>query len=306
MNIRTITDPKINYLITHYVQPKDTFENIPYAVLGLGDTNYDQFCHMGKMIDKRLKELGGNRLHPLCCADEATGLEETVEGWKAEIMTILGKLDQLIASQATTVTESTENASVVPPTEPVVDIALLQALTISPNEDVPSGLLSLSGVSDWLDLSNQVQSNPEKSQLPNSEKVLLNGPVVKIETNKTSDVHQLSRPTDGWTAEVPFYAPISAARWLTAKKNVFEDPLSWGETKRVIHLEFDLSQSGMEYVPGDSLGICCPNPSHLVESVFKRLKETHVDPSFSLETVISTTTHGEEVTLPLKEILNYK
>ena len=76
------------------------FQDIPYAVLGLGDTNYDQFCHMGKMIDKRLKELGGNRLHPLCCVDEATGLEDTVEGWKAEIMTLLGKLDQLIAASA--------------------------------------------------------------------------------------------------------------------------------------------------------------------------------------------------------------
>ena len=263
---------------------------------------------MGVMIDKRLKELGGNRLHPLCCADEATGLEETVEGWKAEIMTILGKLDQLIASQApqTNVTESTETALVAPPTEPVVDVTLLQALTISPTEDIPSGVMSLSGVSNWLDLSKQVLSNPDASQLPNSDKVLSNGPVVKIEMNKTSDIQQLSKPADGWTAETPFYAPISAARWLTAKQNAFEDPLKWGETKRVIHLEFNLAQSGMDYVPGDSLGICCPNPSHLVESVFKRLKETHVDPSFSLETAISITTHGEEVTLPLKEILNYK
>ena len=68
--------------------------------MGLGDTNYDQFCHMGKIIDKRLKELGGNRFHPLCCADEATGLEETVEGWKDEIMDLLCQLDELIAASA--------------------------------------------------------------------------------------------------------------------------------------------------------------------------------------------------------------
>ncbi len=37
---------------------------------------------MGKVIDKRFDELGGKRLLELHCADEATGLEETVEAWK--------------------------------------------------------------------------------------------------------------------------------------------------------------------------------------------------------------------------------
>jgi len=40
---------------------------------------------MGKSIDKRLDELGGTRVLPLECADEATGLEEPVERWKAAI-----------------------------------------------------------------------------------------------------------------------------------------------------------------------------------------------------------------------------
>ena len=56
-----------------------------FAVLGLGDTNYDKFCYMGKTIDKRLEELGGVRCLALACADEATGLEETVEAWKTAI-----------------------------------------------------------------------------------------------------------------------------------------------------------------------------------------------------------------------------
>ena len=43
------------------------FASIPYAVLALGDTNYDKFCAMGKGMDKRLHELGG------CRADEQTG-----------------------------------------------------------------------------------------------------------------------------------------------------------------------------------------------------------------------------------------
>lgn len=72
------------------------FAEVPYAVLGLGDTNYDKFCHMGKSIDKRLSELGGRRILELFCADEATGLEETVESWKLSIMKELKILSESI------------------------------------------------------------------------------------------------------------------------------------------------------------------------------------------------------------------
>jgi methionine synthase reductase len=60
---------------------KNTFEGLKYFVLALGDTNYDKFCHMGKSIDKRLGELGGVRIQPITCADEVSGLEETVDEW---------------------------------------------------------------------------------------------------------------------------------------------------------------------------------------------------------------------------------
>ena len=65
--------------------PLDTLSDLQYIVLGLGDTNYDQFCFMGKQVDKRFAELGGRRIIPLTCADEATGMDEVVERWIAEL-----------------------------------------------------------------------------------------------------------------------------------------------------------------------------------------------------------------------------
>jgi len=68
--------------------PKNLLYGIKYGVLGLGDTNYNKFCAMGKNIDKRLKELGAEQIIELHCADEAVGLEDTVEQFKTKLLEI--------------------------------------------------------------------------------------------------------------------------------------------------------------------------------------------------------------------------
>eukprot|EP00947_MAST-08B_sp_MAST-8B-sp1_P004981 g4981.t1 len=62
-------------------QPADLFEGTQFTVLGLGDTNYDKFCQMGKLMNKRLGELGGESFYDLGCADDAVGLDTVVEPW---------------------------------------------------------------------------------------------------------------------------------------------------------------------------------------------------------------------------------
>ena len=60
-------------------QPKNLFNGVKYTILGLGDTNYDKFCYMGKNIDRRFNELGGERFIELHCLDEAVNNEDTVD-----------------------------------------------------------------------------------------------------------------------------------------------------------------------------------------------------------------------------------
>ena len=69
--------------------PKDFLKNIPFIVLGLGDTNYDKFCYMGKSIDKRLQELGGKQYIPLQCADASTNFDEVIEDWYSNVINII-------------------------------------------------------------------------------------------------------------------------------------------------------------------------------------------------------------------------
>jgi sulfite reductase (NADPH) flavoprotein alpha-component len=61
--------------------------NLQYVVLGLGDSSYPQFNAMGRAIDARLAELGGQRLAPLAEAD--VDIEPVAEPWAAQSLGLL-------------------------------------------------------------------------------------------------------------------------------------------------------------------------------------------------------------------------
>ena len=59
--------------------PATYFHNTLYFVVGLGDTNYNHYCRMGKLIYQRMKELGSQSLGDIILIDEVQDLEEQVE-----------------------------------------------------------------------------------------------------------------------------------------------------------------------------------------------------------------------------------
>jgi len=70
--------------IKRKTQPADMFAGITFAVCGLGDTNYANFCNTGKILNRRMKELGAESFYDMCEADEGVGgLEQFIEPWKA-------------------------------------------------------------------------------------------------------------------------------------------------------------------------------------------------------------------------------
>jgi len=96
--------------------PKDAFQHVVFAVLGLGDTNYDQFCAMGKVADIKLAELGGTRAKPSGMADEATGLEEVVEPWSDTVIADVTNACRGSGSGGATVTTPTTEKVAAPST----------------------------------------------------------------------------------------------------------------------------------------------------------------------------------------------
>ena len=68
----------------------DFFKNVRFMVLALGDSNYSDFCGMGKKINNRMKELGGNCIYPIVCLDSSTDFENFIELWFEAIHNFIG------------------------------------------------------------------------------------------------------------------------------------------------------------------------------------------------------------------------
>ncbi|WP_438492170.1 sulfite reductase subunit alpha [Paenibacillus sp. IHBB 3054] len=63
-------------------------QDLRYAVLAFGDSNYDLFCGFGRNLDTRLEELGAQRL--LDCAHCDTDFQEQTDAWTNDVSALLG------------------------------------------------------------------------------------------------------------------------------------------------------------------------------------------------------------------------
>ncbi|MFS2030480.1 flavodoxin domain-containing protein, partial [Curtobacterium sp. CT11-45] len=59
-------------------------EGLQYAVLGLGDTSYDEFCQAGKLLDTRFEQLGATRIHDRVDCD--VDYEDPAALWTAAVL----------------------------------------------------------------------------------------------------------------------------------------------------------------------------------------------------------------------------
>ena len=307
------------------------FEGIPYTVLGLGDTNYDKFCFMGKAIDKRLNELGGKRLIEVYCADEATNLEEVVEAWKIAVMDLVNKIlliEEELKTKAIIEQNNDNNNSDNDLTEEIknieigdisiemidkVDLSSYTSTSIVGNDDdvnddkyvneydkLPDGLIDMKACIEYLDLdpSQLLSHAPDSKLLPRNKIINDSDCSYQFYNNNCNSNHSSSNCNDinittsnnkkenvNWTKEKPFYSDIYFAKYLTTHDND-EKHMKWGDVRSVIHLELNIKNSNIQYLPGDSIGICCPNPSYLIDLMIQRLQVSHANLNITKDTLL--------------------
>jgi len=98
-------------------QPR--LEGARFSVLALGDTNYADFCEMGKLMDARLEQLGAERIAPRVDCD--VDYEDPAEEW---FRVVTMRLDE-IGKEVFTSTVSVNGADPALASDPATDAAAL-------------------------------------------------------------------------------------------------------------------------------------------------------------------------------------
>ncbi|KAE8901274.1 Methionine synthase reductase [Phytophthora fragariae] len=235
-------------------QPNDMLSKLRYTVLGLGDTNYDKFCFMGKSIEKRMRELGAQSFYEFGAADEAMGLEDSVEPWLNGLWVAFDEASGAASKSAdniVTTDSNTEESSVVA-ADSTPSTSLPAAATSINTSYLLENLISYEKMFGPLETPTEV---PE--DIPRLQSSLLSLRFLTEEERQ----EQIAPPTADDESEIsstnPFMASVIGAEYLTAQH----------AERKVLRLDIDVSGSGINYVPGDSIGIKCPNRSEDVDAL---------------------------------------
>ena len=83
--------------------PADSLEDVHYGVFGLGDSSYVKYNAVAKRLDKRLADLGGQRLLPVGLGDDQhpLGLYGDFDPWMSKLWTTLAVTLPSLAGVAT-------------------------------------------------------------------------------------------------------------------------------------------------------------------------------------------------------------
>ncbi|KAJ1657485.1 hypothetical protein IWQ61_003129 [Dispira simplex] len=241
---------------------------VHYTLLGLGDTNYDNFCNAGRRLDEKLQELKAQTFYPKGLADDATGLEEVVEPWCTGLWEPLAKVCGLVEEKSiesksdtpslgSTVTPATAGES----TEVVQAISILDQLVLAdtkssaaptapvdPVEAVWQGrplLLDFGALATLKGLTGTPRAPSSLCQVESVDNVVT-------------------------TTDLPCPYQLHTVRIQSAQCLTTPDAL-----KRTLVLELSkephTSSPLPTFWPGDAFGVQCPNPPALVQALVERL-----------------------------------
>lgn len=279
--------------------PSDHLSHLNYALLGLGDSNYTNFCNAGKTLDRRLEELGAKRFYPSGWADDAVGLELAVEPWIEGLFPALLNFQspdlpnksELCCKEATcSMKEDTSNP--VDNLDCKRDKTELNGTTITnchpstnghskeerddynghdtPSSEIDRKILdngsedSLERKIEGISLANTQEPSLIKSVQPLCDAAvtvpLLTPAYLALKFNSEENVGGTSFPFDKTAATVISRATVISAGILTS-----EDAL-----KKSLKLRLEL-ENEMSYQPGDSVSVYCQNDAKEVEMLLKRL-----------------------------------
>lgn len=252
--------------------PTDFFAHLWYGLLGLGDSEYTYFCNGGKVIDKRLQELGAQHFYDTGHADDCVGLELVVEPWIDGLWPALTKHFKSLGGQE----DMSDSDTLAQASDAPLSMAMKPELLHIQSQ---VELLSLEGVGKRdSELQEQNETNKNQpSRIEDFDSSLVNSvpplsqsslsiPAVSpeylevyLQESLGQDENQASVPP---SVDPIFQVPISKAVELTTNDAI----------KTTLLLELDISKVEFSHQPGDSFNVICPNSGSEVEDLLQRLQ----------------------------------
>ncbi|KAG8516165.1 Methionine synthase reductase, partial [Galemys pyrenaicus] len=249
--------------------PADYFAHLWYGLLGLGDSEYTYFCNGGKVIDRRLQELGARRFYNTGHADDCVGLELVVEPWVDGLWAALTKhftSDRgSRMSGALTTASASKGTGPGRPGAPSLE-AQVQLLRLDEAEGKDSVILEQ-------DAANRCLVSPEvrileaslTCSVPPLSGASLSIPVAPpeyLQVHLQECIGQEESQVPMTSADPVFQVPILKAVQLTTNDAV----------KSTLLLELDISKTDFSYQPGDAFNVICANSDLEVQGLLKRLQ----------------------------------
>lgn len=70
--------------------PDQSFNNTPFAVFGLGNTQYEHYNTIGRNVDEACRKLGGDQILEIGLGDDDKNIRQDFDDWKAKLWPSLG------------------------------------------------------------------------------------------------------------------------------------------------------------------------------------------------------------------------
>lgn len=234
-------------------QPTDALKGLEFTSLGLGDSNYTRFMYISRSLKTRFTDLGAHQFYECSEADEVDGIENVVDPWMEGLwpaLRIALSLDKPTTTDITTTTTTT---------------------TTNNNNDHIPGVPALPRCRVKVVFESEDKVLIEKIQKRDAEGTFPE-PTFDLKSSTSKKNEEEDGGGGGPSAEVPYLSSVKSAKWLTNTSSVDTITSSSNvDERKVIHMEVEISGTGVEYSPGDSIGVFPENDDASIDALLARL-----------------------------------
>ncbi|XP_074843965.1 methionine synthase reductase isoform X2 [Carettochelys insculpta] len=247
--------------------PADHFAHLCYGLLGLGDSEYMFFCNGGKIVDKRLQELGAQHFYETGLADDCVGLEIVVEPWIDGLWLALRRAFtsrtikedmsnnlRAVSNGVCAVTVDTHISGACSLDSEIQHLKLEELKPQEPSLQCQTAANLHSGVSVQDTEPSLDRSVPPLSQSTLNIPAL---PLEYIDVQFQDNIGQGPSMSSLISQGTVFHVPVSKAVQLTREDAV----------KTALLLQLDISKTTFCYQPGDAFCVICPNNAKEVQEL---------------------------------------